>query len=278
VDRYGPAPPWTDPLRILEPDPALSWRGVPGARRRYVDVFRPAATERERISLRRRFLPGLPAELRDAPTWDVSLNSEGFRDDEFVTVESEVTFRIACLGDSFALAPDYGDARAYGELEQWTRVPLPSYAANMRSMLDLSRQRGAAVILLYNEFWQASPYRAVLAAVALDRGVPWVDSSERIAAAQREVERELERRLGLRPAGFYPHGDDGLRVVFRVFADDHLIAEALHIAGPHPALGDGVPNAVALNDEGIRGDEREHDRVWSHVAELGTAARTGRPR
>ena len=168
-----------------------------------------------------------------------------------------------------------GGEAAYAALADWTRVPLDSYEANLRAMIELAGEHDADVVLLYNEFWRSSPYRAVLARIARERNVPFVDASERIAAAQQETERKLESELGLRPAGPYPGppNDDRLRVVFRVSAADHRVPQALYVAGPDPALGAGVPNAVALRDDGALGDEKENDGVWSYTAPLRPGAR-----
>ena len=111
--EYGPAPPWTARLGLLEPDEALIWRARPNVRRQYVDVFRPAPTQDERISLRHRFLPGLPRELRDAPAWEVSLNSEGFRDVELAATKSQDAFRIVCLGDSWTFGANVDGEATY---------------------------------------------------------------------------------------------------------------------------------------------------------------------
>jgi lysophospholipase L1-like esterase len=396
--EYGPAPPWTDRLGLLEPDPALIWKARPKVHREYVDVFRPAATEADRLALRQRFLPGLPPELRDAPRWEVTLDAEGFRDGELAASKSEDAFRIVCLGDSWTFGANVDDAATYprrladrlgrafphgrfevrnlgvmgysshqglellrrralalqpdvvvlgfamndskvagyrdeevtarpapwarrlergaehletfkllryvaqriryvprspseelrraeaagsraGEaawagLAEWTRVPLDRYEANVRAMIDAAGERGAEVVLLYNEFWREGPYRAVLARIARERSLPFVDASELMAAAQRETQRQLELELGLRPAGPYPGppGDDRPRVVFRVSAAGHPVPKALYVAGLDPALGAGVPNAVALHDDGSFGDEKANDGVWSYAAALGPGA------
>lgn len=110
---YGPIPPWQDGLRILEPDDVLFWRARRNLRRTYVDVFSPVQTEGERTSLLRRFLPALPASLRESPRWEISLNSEGFRDAEFPTTKSRSSVRIICLGDSWTFGANVGQRQAY---------------------------------------------------------------------------------------------------------------------------------------------------------------------
>src|SRR5262245_65725646 len=82
-DYYGPAPPWIDGLRILEPDEQLIWKAHPSLRRRYVDVFSPVDREENRTALLRQFVPSIPASLQSNPTWEILLNSRGFRTDEF---------------------------------------------------------------------------------------------------------------------------------------------------------------------------------------------------
>src|SRR5215813_1043697 len=79
---YGPVPPWMDRLLILAPDKDLIWRNRPNLKRQYVDIFRPVHTDEERLALFRRFSPSLPVGLEGNESWDISLNSEGFRDSE----------------------------------------------------------------------------------------------------------------------------------------------------------------------------------------------------
>ncbi len=40
----------------------------------------------------------------------------------------------------------------------------------------------------------------------------------------------------------------------------------IYIVGNHPALGDLVPNKVAMYDDGTHGDQRAGDKVWSYTA------------
>ena len=59
-DDHGPIPPWLDGLRTLEPDKVLIWKNRPNIERRYIDVFIPAHSEREKTAILRRFLPQPP--------------------------------------------------------------------------------------------------------------------------------------------------------------------------------------------------------------------------
>ncbi len=404
---YGPLPPWLDGLRILEPDEGLLWRSRPHLRRKYIDVFSPVRNEEQRLLLLRRFLPTLPADLTDNPTWEISLNSDGFRDVEFPEKGPGRSFRILCLGDSWtfganvgqeqayparleallrgefpgagfevlnlgvlgyssfqglellkqridALEPDLAviaytmndsavagwhdaDLRAqqrsdhwtdrlgavleriesyklvrywalvlrwrgesisdllrrttaaaekphealdYGQLAAWTRVPVPDYGRNVRAMIDLARSRGAEAILLYNglsadagevagigRVGQVSPYRAALEEISRQERVPLVDASVLVARAKRRIEEELEQKLGLQPSPprQTPPGQE-IEVIFRVYTGDRPVPKSVYIVGAHPKLGDGVPNRVALYDDGTRGDQKAGDAVWSLAA------------
>jgi lysophospholipase L1-like esterase len=110
---YGPIPPWLDGLRMLEADKALIWKNRPNIQRKYIDVFSPAHSEQERTALLRQFFPRLPDLLKGNPTWEVSLNSEGFRDVEFPEEKPSSVFRIVCLGDSWTFGWNVAQNQAY---------------------------------------------------------------------------------------------------------------------------------------------------------------------
>ena len=112
-DQYGPIPPWLDRLLILVPDDTLIWRSLPNVRRTYVDIFSPAHSEQDRTALLRRFVPTLPAEFRDNPTWTIALNSEGYRSAEFSATKPPSTVRIACIGDSWTFGMNVDQERTY---------------------------------------------------------------------------------------------------------------------------------------------------------------------
>jgi len=396
-DDYGPMPPWTDSFRVLERDPALLWRNRPSVQRRYVDIFSPVSTEDDRLALLRRFRPSLPDFVRRNPTWNVALNSEGFRSPEFELPKPRGRVRIVCLGDSWtfganvdqhqsypsqlqtllrhafpaadvevlnlgvmgyssfqglellrrralALEPDaivvgfaMNDGRVAGfrdqdvatgmasspwlraadlaarsvtvrmlrylllstlhrpkSLEQhlraandratdqrlvrehyvgteaWTRVPLPDYEHNVTTMVELARNRGAGVVLLFNDLAADNPYRTELERVAAATGVPLVDSQRLIAEARRKLELDIERARGLTPehAPRARANGDTVEVVLRVTANGEPVPRALFVAGAHPALGGLVPNRVALHDDGTHGDQRAGDGVWSYAVSL----------
>ena len=112
-DDHGPIPPWLDGLRILEPDKVLIWKNRPNIQRRYIDVFIPAHSEREKTAILRRFLPQPPDSLKGNPTWEISLNSEGFRDVEIRRQKPSSVFRIICLGDSWTFGWNVGSTQSY---------------------------------------------------------------------------------------------------------------------------------------------------------------------
>jgi lysophospholipase L1-like esterase len=406
-DDYGPVPPWLDRLMILAPDDTLIWRSLPNVRRTYVDIFSPAPSAAARTALLRRFMPTLPSEFRDNPTWAIALNSEGYRSGE-VAAKPAGTVRIACIGDSWTFgmnvdqdrtypselaadlrrmrpdtnteivnfgvlgyssfqglqllksrvldlhpdivaigfgmndsevagyrdrdmvgggpprlatrvrdiatdfefykllnyaaltlrfhpksmgdfmreqANDRGSGKVdYDAIEPWTRVSPHDYEANLREMIRLSREHGAAVVLLDNELWEDSPYRPILRGIAADAGVPLVDGLRLIADARAKIERDLEGQLGLFPAQRDVSGPSDpaiatdargrtTTVVFRVSRGAYSVPHAMSIVGTAPQLGDLEPNTVQMRDDGTGGDERAADGVWSLAAAFAPGTR-----
>src|SRR5437762_14253919 len=95
-------------------------------------------------------------------------------------------------------AHDRGSRRVvYSAIEPWTRVSPPDYEANIREMIRLSRARGAAVVLLDNELWEESPYRALLKSIAADTHAPLVDTLRIVAEPRTAIERGTELERGL---------------------------------------------------------------------------------
>jgi lysophospholipase L1-like esterase len=406
---FGPVPPWVDGFRILEPDETFGWRNRSGVRRSYMDVYSPVQEEKDRTALLRQFLPVLPAALKGNPVWNVSLNSQGFRDKEHPRRKSPSVFRILCIGDSWTfganvdqekafpqrlegllkeefpqadfevfnlgvfaytshqgiellrrmaseMAPDFvligfgmndasvagyrdkdmsgyrlqgavrkkavrvlekieaykllryltqvirhkpgtigeymrkvadsagteaeawiggmgNETADYEKLEQYTRVSPSDYEKNIVGMIRLARTHGAGVILLYNELWD-TPYRTVLEKVSREREAPLVDSNTLIDRARAEIERTLEEKLDLSPQAESRAGCAGeVEVVFRVYSGDRPGSRAIYISGIHPKLGDGIPNQVAMKDDGTHGDQRAGDHVWSYAATFSPGTR-----
>ena len=396
-DDYGPVPPWLDNMMILVPDDRLIWRNLPNVRRTYVDIFSPAPTAAARTALLRRFLPTLPPEFDGNPTWTISLDSRGYRNDELPVAKPAGTLRIACVGDSWTFGMNVDQDRSYPSrllhhlrassgggpidlvnfgvlgytsfqgrqlmesrvfdfhpdivaigfgmndsevagyrdrdvvgsggpptaatrvkeaftglesyqllkyfaqtlkfrpksmgdflrehandrgsgtvdydaIEPWTRVSPHDYQENLRAMIRLAREHGAAIVLLDNELWEGSPYRPILRRIASDEHLPLVDSLAIVASARERLERDIETRLGLRQAystgsePVAPSGQALTRVVFRVSRGDYAVPRAMSISGTDPQLGAVEPNAVAMRDDGQDGDERAGDGVWSLAA------------
>jgi hypothetical protein len=177
-EDHGPIPPWLDDLRILEPDKVLIWKNRPNIQQRYVDFFSPAHSEKEKTTILRRFLPQSPDSVKGNPTWEISLNSEGFRDKSY-----NATWREQVTGNDFE------------KFEPWMRDSLRDYDRCHREMIRVARSRNISIVLLYNEFWKDSPYLKVLQRISRDEGVPLVDSSALLAGAQKSVEEELEKKI-----------------------------------------------------------------------------------
>ncbi len=102
--------------------------------------------------------------------------------------------------------------------------------------------------------------------ISREQEVPLVDSCELIGVAKQQIESELEERLSLQAVPAPAPGASDAAVVFRVFMDQVVVSKAMYIAGPHPQLGDNVPNRVAMFDDGTHGDQRAADNVWSYSA------------
>ena len=182
---------------------------------------------------------------------------------------------------------DQGKSNAtvsYDDMEAWTRVSPRDYGQNLREMIRLSRARNARVVLLDNELWPESPYRAVLRTLSRDERVPLVDSLQLIADERAKIERgmETEHRLATAstgsttpaaPASNAAPGEAVVPVVFRVSQGAFPVATRMSIVGNHPALGNFSPNTIAMHDDGMGGDEHGGDRVWSYRAMLPAGAR-----
>jgi len=170
---------------------------------------------------------------------------------------------------------DQGKSNAtvnYDEMEPWTRVSPRDYEKNLREMIHLARSRGARTVLLDNELWAESPYRATLKKLSADEHVPLVDSLQMIADERTKIERGLESQFHLAPASAAaspaPAAAPAVPVVFRVYQGSAPVPKQLSIVGNHPALGNFVPNTILMRDDGTDGDEHAGDHVWSYRAIL----------
>jgi lysophospholipase L1-like esterase len=114
-DEYGPLPPWLDRMMILVPDEHLIWRNLSNVHRTYVDIFSPVWRAEDRMALLRKFVPTLPDEFRNNPTWTIDLNSQGYRSQEADVVKPASTVRVACIGDSWTFGMNVDRERTYPE-------------------------------------------------------------------------------------------------------------------------------------------------------------------
>jgi lysophospholipase L1-like esterase len=110
---YGPIPPWIKYQSMIKLDRRMVWVGTPNFYKKYLDDFSPVKTDVERYSLIRRFLPTIPDSLKDKPTWEMSLNSEGFRGEEIPKKNDPSAFRIVCLGDSWTVGSNVNINESY---------------------------------------------------------------------------------------------------------------------------------------------------------------------
>jgi lysophospholipase L1-like esterase len=157
----------------------------------------------------------------------------------------------------------------YSTMEAWTRVSPADYERNVRDMIRLAESAGARVVLLDNELWDESPYRPVLKKIAGDTHVPLVDSFELLAAARQATERDVEQRLHL-DVQVTPDQDvkgspaSTTTVVFRVYRGVFDVPRGLSIVGNGSQLGEFQPNTILMRDDGLEGDQRSGDGVWSY--------------
>jgi len=110
---HGPTPPWRDRLSVLARDDVLLWKYRSNVRRKYLSIFSPAHTADQLHSVFHGFLPSIPDSLATGPVWGVSLNSDGFRDDDFPSEKPPSLFRIICLGDSWTFGQNAVEDQAY---------------------------------------------------------------------------------------------------------------------------------------------------------------------
>lgn len=167
------------------------------------------------------------------------------------------------------VSADALEAKDYERLEAKVRVPPAEYERNIREMIRLVREHGAAPVLLHNELRPGSPYQIALQTISRDENVSLVDSCELIVTERERLAAELEQNMGLQSLAISTRNetDRSVEVVFRVL-DRMAVARAMYIVGPHPELGDNVPNKLAMFDDGTHGDQKAGDRVWSYTARV----------
>jgi lysophospholipase L1-like esterase len=160
------------------------------------------------------------------------------------------------------------EVKDYERLESRLRVTPADYEKNIKEMIRLIRERGAVPILLHNELRAGSPYQSALRKLSAEEQVTLVDTCQLLGEARRQIERDMEQRLSLQPpaATLDAKQPGTVEVVFRLYLEEQPVSKAMFIAGPHPQLGDSVPNKIAMFDDGTHGDQKAGDQVWSVTA------------
>jgi lysophospholipase L1-like esterase len=145
----GLVPPWMDGVRILDRDDTLMFRGRPNAHLKYLDLFCPMPSEEARKAMLRRFQPSIPTEFKNNPTWEISLNSEGFRDLEFPANKPAQTLRIVSLGDSWTFGHNVNRDDSYPQrLRALLTTQLPNSKIEVLNlgMLNFTSHEGLALL------------------------------------------------------------------------------------------------------------------------------------
>jgi lysophospholipase L1-like esterase len=171
------------------------------------------------------------------------------------------------LYESWVSAPAL-EVKDYARLESRLRVTPADYETNIKQMIRLVREHGAVPILLHNELRTGSPYQTVLRRISAEEKVKLVDICELLGQARQQIEKEIEQQLALQPPAEAPLGKQtgSVDIVFRLNLEDQTVSKAIYISGPHPQLGDCVPNKMAMFDDGTHGDQKAGDHVWSVTA------------
>ncbi len=150
--------------------------------------------------------------------------------------------------------------------DQWVRrVPPDDYYKHHVALIEHHQKTGGRVILVNANLLQFDYYTEIRQ-LAETFQLPLLDTRAIFDQLGGEEERELGFNLQLQPYGFDTKngGDEGNYYRFRVYAPPYIqVEDTIYIVGNHPGLGDGVPNKVALNDNGRDGDEQAGDRIWS---------------
>ena len=192
-DEYGPIPPWLDALLILKNDSTLIWRNEPDVRRTYLDVFSPVRAADDRVALLRRFTPTIPDEFRHNPTWEIRLNSEGFRGGEMPAAHQPATVRIACLGDSWTFGMPVGQDQTYpSRLAAWLRQERPDTAYEVENFGVLGYSSYQGLTLLKTRVLDARPDIVVVGFGMNDSEVPGYRDKDIVSLANRSMKVRIK--------------------------------------------------------------------------------------
>jgi len=169
--------------------------------------------------------------------------------------------------ESWVSAPAL-EAKDYERFESRLRVTPADYETNIKEMIRLAREQGAVPILLHNELRSGSAYQSALKRVSAEEKVMLVDNCELLGQARQQIEKHIEQRLALQPLAEAPavKQPGSVDIVFRLNLENQPVGKAMYIAGPHPQLGNSVPNTTVMFDDGTHGDQKAGDHVWSVTA------------
>ena len=171
----------------MEPDDDLLWKSRPNLQRKYVDVFSPVYRNEDRTSLLRQVFPVLPDWLKDNPTWQISLNSSGFRDVEFPATKSSSVFRIVCVGDSWTFGANVGQESTYPEeLQTLLRREYPQARFEVFNLGVLGYSSYQGLGLLRAQIAELAPDFVVIAFAMNDSNIAGYRDKDVPASNQRQ--------------------------------------------------------------------------------------------
>ncbi len=147
----------------------------------------------------------------------------------------------------------------------WSKkVPADLLKTFLCTILDDQKKRNGKSILVNDNLLNFEGL-STLVELSETYKIPLLDIRTIFDGVGGFAERKKQFELDLEPSGM-DYFDESPKTTyqFRVHSDDpRILASGISIVGNHPDLGDGVPNAVKMYDDGTHGDERAGDRVWS---------------
>jgi lysophospholipase L1-like esterase len=205
VRNFAPVPPWANGLRILEPDDELMWHGRPHAQQKYLDLFCPMKSEDQRIAMLIRFSPSVPEEFRNNPVWQVALNSDGFRGEDFPTSKNANTIRIIALGDSWTLGHNVNLEETYPKrLVELLKQDFPGKNIEMLNLAMFAYSSYEGLKLLQQKALNLQPDIVLIGFAMNDSAIPgWHDRDVFVPKRKRFRLKEFTRDLEIYKLAVY---------------------------------------------------------------------------